>query len=253
MRTRIRRAFAVAAVSALCLTAAACGDSDGEKKSVGESAGERATDQPKDAPEDQPKDEPKDGASDAEPLTAAQMKAATATAQDLPAGFTKSGSTANDERFTADKKECQPIVVFMGGAIDGATIGGNVDFEGDGGNSLFSQQVFTFSGGGAEDYTKAIGTALETCTAFSFTDEGDKTSVTVRKITAPKVGEESHAFRLKMTATGSPVTFEVDIVAARQGSGATRFVFVPGDAAGHKSFDDLVKRVGDRFVRGAGS
>ncbi|MCM2388512.1 hypothetical protein [Streptomyces albipurpureus] len=228
MSIRMRRgAAALAAVSVLGLTAAACGGSDGDKKS-------------------------EKGQSDAKPLTAAQMKAGVITPADLPAGYKPMGDGESaGSGHKADKKECQPIAEFMNDKVSGATVGGDVDLQNANGDSLISQQVLTFSGSGAQDFMKEAATALGECTAFSVEQGGQKVEVKVEKISGPKAGEDSHNFRMKMKMASLSIEIETNLLVARQGTGITRIAHIPGDATGHKDFDDLAQRAGDKFAKAA--
>ncbi|WP_406000963.1 hypothetical protein [Streptomyces sp. NBC_00829] len=241
MRTRIRHGVAaVAAVSALCFTAAACDGSDGKKPSDGK---ERAEE-----------DGGKAAGASGTPLTAAQMAAGTLVAKDLPAGYKASKpDEAADEKYTTDKQDCAPIAAFLNEKVAGATTGGMVDFAGEGGDAMLTQRVFTFPGRGAEDHVKAVGAALEVCTSFAVAQGGEKLQITVKKITGPKAGEESHTFRMKTSIPSLSLNFESDLMVARQGSGVTRVAFIPADASGHKAFGDLARRAGDKFAKGVQS
>jgi hypothetical protein len=97
------------------------------------------------------------------------------------------------------------------------------------------------------------GTALETCTAFTFEQEGEQLKVTVEKITGPKAGEESCTFRTKTEIPALAMKFESDMLVARQGTGVTRVAFIPADATGHRAFDDLAERAGKKFTKGVQS
>lgn len=233
MRIRMRRGAAAAlAVSALCFTAA-CGGAADQKQ-------DKADDKAKEAPAPAP-------------LTAAQMKAATLELKDLPAGWKVTKPEPSNEDPKADKPECQPIAGTFADKVAGATVGGDQEFEG--GERSLAQQVFTYQdSSGATDFVKAISTALDTCKGFSFEMEGMKADVKTEKITAPKAGEESLAFRVKMVFPEmAEVKFEINLMVARQGTGVTRVAHVPADASGHKDFDALAKLAGDKFTKGAQS
>ncbi|MGW4200006.1 hypothetical protein [Streptomyces sp. NPDC004726] len=251
MRARTRHsAAAVIAAAALCFTAVACSGSDDDKKSSpsGEPTGTVRAATADDSDNAGGSQKPADAR--AEPLTAAQMKAATLQVKDLPPGYTAGQSVPDRTKYTADQPQCQPIAEFLDGEVTGATTGGSVDFEGPGGKSMLTQQVFTFPGKGAEDLVKGVGTALESCTKFTYKDaDGEKSEIGVRKIDGPEAGEESHAFRMTMATAGSPIKVEVDMLVARQGTGGTRIGFLAPDAEGRKAFPDLAKRAGDKLVK----
>ncbi|MGW6456423.1 hypothetical protein ACWF94_10920 [Streptomyces sp. NPDC055078] len=240
MRTRRRRgAAAVLAVSALCLTAAACGSGD----DTSDKGDKKANEQAKDQEQGQEKGQ-------AEPLTAALMKAGTLEVKDLPAGYEAGKPEPDDETYTADKKECGPIAQLLADKMPGVTTGTSVEFQGDGGNSAVTQQVLTFPGKGAEEFVKSVGTALESCTAFVHGADAEKIEVKVEKLQGPVFGEESHSLRLSLNIAQLSMKFDVNLMVARQGTGVTRFSYVPENASGHKNFDDLAKRAGDKFVKG---
>ncbi|MEU0988499.1 hypothetical protein [Streptomyces sp. NPDC005953] len=222
---RMRRGVAsLAAVSALCLTAAACGGSDEQKS------------------EKAPK-------SDAKPLTLTQMKAGLVAPADLPAGFKamEEGEAAGEHK--ADKKECQPIAAFMNQKVSDATVGGDIDLQSN--DAMISQQVITFPGNGAQEFLKEAATALEECKAFSVKQDGEHVDVKVEKISGPKAGEESHAFRLKLKLETLSVEMETNLLVARQGTGVTRIAHIPNNATGHKDFDELAGRAANKFARAA--
>ncbi|WP_328677889.1 hypothetical protein OG905_27060 [Streptomyces sp. NBC_00322] len=244
MRTRMRGVVAAVAVSTLCLTAAACQSSSGDDKKPAKTDAAK-TDAAK------PQETKTDAPAPRTPLTAAQMKAATVELKDLSAGWKSNKvSTGDDPAPKADHPGCQPIADMMGDEIKGATKGSDVDFKHADGKSELSQQVITFAGTGAADFTKAIGAALGTCTTVSFDMEGQKVPVKIKKLDAPKVGEESHAFQMAIVfAPGMEI--KANLLVAHQGTGATRVAYVnTGSGAAQKSFEDLVQLIGDKFVKG---
>ncbi|MER5882320.1 hypothetical protein ABT160_00665 [Streptomyces sp. NPDC001941] len=243
MRTRTRRAAAVAAAVSALLTASACtGDSgEGQKKPA---ASPSAADG-------------KDGGASAggAALTAAQLTAATLEVKDLPAGWKGDKAEATTAGARADKAECQPLAELINRKVTGATMGPDAAFAGQGGNALLNQRVFTFPGAGAAEFTKSIGTSLDTCKGFTASIQGGRAEVTVEKLTAAPTGtEETHAFRLKMKLPElGGITMEMDNAVLRQGSGVTSVSFLPANAAGHPAFADLLKRAAAKFTQGAGS
>lgn len=240
MRTRMRRGMAAALTVSALFTAAACGGSSEDEKKPAAAAKEQ----------DKAKDE-KPAATT--PLTAAQMKAATLEVKDLPAGWKADNTPADDTPApTADKPECQPLAALLADKFKNATMGEGADFQGKGAGIALGQDVFTFDGNGAADFTKAVGTALDSCTKLSFTEGGEKVDLTIEKLSAPKVAEESHTFRMTMSMPGFEL--KISMLVARQGSGVTRTAYLPGqDPAAEKAFDDLVTRTGEKFVKGAQS
>ncbi|MGI5355107.1 hypothetical protein ACQI4E_07275 [Streptomyces sp. CA-252508] len=238
MRTRIRRGVAVAlTVSALTFTAACGGSSD----KGGDSAA-KGKDKDAAAPADKPA---------ATPLTAEQMKAGALTVADLPKGWTAMKNPAStDDVPKADKPECQPIANLMHDKIAGATMGANNEFNGGNGANQLAHQIITFPGTGAADFVTPIGTALEKCTGFTTTMEGAPVKLKVEKLTAPKTGEESHGVRVSMDLGGA-IEFALNVVVARQGTGVSRLVYLPGTPAAAKDLDDLAKRAGEKFVKAA--
>lgn len=246
MRTRMRRGMAAALTVSALFTAAACGGSGDDKKPA--------------AGQEQSKDKDKDKSKDAEapvttPLTAAQLKAATLELKDLPAGWKADNTPAdNTPAPTADKPECQPLAVLLADKFKNATMGEGADFKGKSDGIALGQDVFTFDGNGAADFTKAIGTALDNCTKLSFTEGGEKVDLTVEKLSAPKVAEESHTFRMTMSMPEVGFELKISMLVARQGAGVTRIAYLPGeDPAAEKAFDDLVTRTGAKLVKGAQS
>ncbi|MFI9582175.1 hypothetical protein ACIHCQ_10080 [Streptomyces sp. NPDC052236] len=253
MRTHIRRGTAVAvAVSALFLTAA-CGGSDSssddDKKPTGTAS--------------EAKDTAAEAPADGAPLTAAQLKAATLEVADLPADWKAKTVPVEDlQEPKADKPACQPIVSLFATKVVGATMGKDADFkfkESD--DASLSESVFTFPGTGAADFTKAIGTALASCPDVAFTQDGEKATFKLEKLSIPTVAEESHAFRMSMDM-GEVGTYRLDILVAHQGTGAIRAAYIPTPTnpidkpdtpAKVNPFDDLAKRMGDKLVKGAKS
>ncbi|MFI6639797.1 hypothetical protein [Streptomyces sp. NPDC050504] len=236
--TRIRRGLAAAlAVSALCLTAA-CGDSDDGGKKDGKTA-DKAVD----------KGAGKGAGDGAKPLTAAQMSAGVLALADLPEGWKADKPDTDEETAKVDKPECQALGGFFSTKVEGATMGSEAAFQGDGGGSMLSHQTFTFPGTGAADYVAAVGEALKTCTAFTLTQAGEDMKITVKKLAAPQSGEAAHAFRIAMDIPQLSMKFESDGMVAHQGTGAMRLTFTPPDASGHPAFDDLAKRAGEKFAK----
>ncbi|MFD3438113.1 hypothetical protein ACFWU3_11485 [Streptomyces sp. NPDC058685] len=241
MRTRFGRATAaVLTASALCLTAAACGSSDDDKKPAS-SAGQ---------------DTAKDGAGKgadkpATVLTAAQMKAATLAVKDLPAGWkADAAAPATDEAPPkADKPVCQPVADLLADKVAGATMGGGQDFTDAKGFNILSQQVMTFPGTGAADFVKAFGPALDGCTGFKVTGE-DGYPVKVEKLAGATAGETSYTFKMTMEIPGFGQGITSHMLVMQQGTGVARLAYVPGDKAAGAAFGDLAKRAGDKFVRG---
>ncbi|MET9106393.1 hypothetical protein [Streptomyces zhihengii] len=245
MRTRMRRGVAAAlTASALVLTAAACGGGEDEKKPAasGEAGGDKAS-----APAEE-----KPAAT--EPLTAAQLKAATLVAADLGDGWKAAPIPADDEPAPkADKAECQPIADLMTEVPATASAKGEAaDFEkGAEGDSALSQRAFTYEGTGAADLTKALGAALDACPKLSFTQDGEKVEMNIQKLPgAPKTAEESYAFVMDMPIPGLDMSIKAHLLIARQGTGITRAAYVPGqDPAAAKAFDALIPKIGDKLVK----
>lgn len=242
MRTRIRRtAAAVLTASALCLAGTACGAEDDKKPSASKSGDAKGS----------ANDEPAEESKSVEPLTEAQMKASTLELGDLPSGWSVRKVPASaDAPPKADKPECQPLADMLA-AVQGATVGGDVDFIQAGGTIELAQQVFTLPGTGAADYVESVGTAVKSCTTMSIDMEGAKVPVKVAPLDAPDIAEASQTFTMAMEFAPG-VEIKASVVTAHQGTGATRAVFkhAGGDKV-QKAFPDLVTRVGDKLVKGA--
>ncbi|MER7109718.1 hypothetical protein [Streptomyces sp. NPDC000229] len=237
MRTHIRRGIAVAlTVSALTFTAACGGSSD---KGGDSAAKGKDKETAKEAPA-------------ATPLTAEQMKAGVLAVADLPKGWVVAKNPITATTYKADKPECQPIATLLQNKIDGATMGPTQDFTGGNGLNQLTHQVMTFPGTGATDFVTSIGTAADKCTGFKATMEGVPAQLKVEKLEAPKAGEESHGVRVSMDLGGA-MEYALHFAVARQGSGVSRVVFVPGAPAAAKDYADLAKRAGDKFVKAAQS
>ncbi|MCX4822976.1 hypothetical protein OG883_24405 [Streptomyces sp. NBC_01142] len=236
MRIRMRRGVAAAlTVSALCFSAAACGTEDEKKPAA---AGDKAKDKGEEKP--------------AAPLTAAQMKAALLEVKDLPAGWKSSPAAKDDDIAKVDKPECKALGTVLSGKVEGATMGDTHDFEGAAGTSILSEQVYTFAGTGAVDHMKALSDAVGVCKSFAVTgDEGFP--VKVETLAAPKAAEESLTFKMTLQIPGLGQGISSNLLVMRQGNGVARIAHVPGEEKLAKDFDDLVKRAGDKFVKGAQS
>ncbi|MEU6877101.1 hypothetical protein [Streptomyces sp. NPDC046712] len=238
MRTRIRHGLAAAlAVSALSLTAA-CGGGDAkdDAKKDGDKPAATSAAPTSEAP--------------ATPLTAAQMKAAVLELKDLPSGWKVSKADPTTTVYKADKPECQPFADVMSDEIAGATKGASVDFTVGNNEAELSEEVVTFAGTGAADFTKKLGTALNSCTDFTVEAEGNKIKFAATKLTGPQGVEEAHAFGLSMeVAPGIKIT--PNLVVARQGTGVIRFLHLADAATAKKDFDTLAKLATDKFVKAA--
>ncbi|MER7515744.1 hypothetical protein [Streptomyces sp. NPDC126499] len=242
MRTRIRHGLAAAlAVSALSLTAACGGGStdDGKKKDGADkpSAG-------------MPSPTPTSEAASATPLTDAQMKAGLLELKDLPSGWKTTKRQTGGVVYKAEKPECQLLAGMMSGTIDGSTKGPTADFAIGNNASEISEDVVTFPGTGAADFTKKLTTALDSCPDFAVTADGGKMKFTVKKLTAaPQGADEAHAFEIGMEVAPG-ITIKPNLVFVRQGTGVLRFLHL-ADAAGKKEFDSLSKLATDKFVKAA--
>ncbi|MFC8915716.1 hypothetical protein ACGF5F_11045 [Streptomyces sp. NPDC047821] len=237
MRTRIRRGVAVAlTVSALTFTAACGGSSD--------KGGDKA-DKGKDKAAEQPAEKP------ATPLTAEQMKAGILEAKDLPAGWKAESAPSTDDQAKAEKPECQPLAQLMSDKIDGATMGGNQEFASADGASLLAQQIFTMPGTGAADFVKSVETAAAACATFTMVQDGQPVPVKAAPLPTVKAGESSTGVRLTMEIPELKMKIESDVLIAQQSTGVMRLAYVPMNGEGHKAFDDLAKRGGDKFVKAA--
>ncbi|MFF5972058.1 hypothetical protein ACFY7C_11110 [Streptomyces sp. NPDC012769] len=241
MRTRISRGLAAAlAVSALSLTAACGGGSadDGKKKDGADKPSAGATTSA--APT---------SAAPSGPLTAAQMKAGVLELKDLPSGWKTTKRQTGSAVYKAEKAECQPIAALMNGEMDGATKGPTADFALGNNASEISEDVVTFPGTGAADFTKKLTTALDSCPDFAVTADGAKMKFTVKKTTAPQGAEEAHAFEIGMEVAPG-IVIKPNLVFVRQGTGVLRFLYL-ADAAGMKEYGSLTKLATDKFVKAA--
>ncbi|MFF8279228.1 hypothetical protein ACF05T_24415 [Streptomyces lateritius] len=240
MRTRIRHGLAAAlAVSALSLTAA-CGGGDAKD------------DAKKDKPADKPAAEQTTSAAPAVPLTAAQMKAGVLELKDLPTGWKTTKHEDEKTVYKVDKPACEPFAVMVAGDIAGATKGATADFAVGNNDSEITEEIVTFPGTGAADFTKKLATALDSCTGFTVEAEGEKMKMSVTKRTAPQGAEEALAFGLALEVSPG-VKVEPNIVVARQGTGVMRMLYLSDPATTKKDFDALAKLAADKFVKGAQS
>ncbi|WP_323445867.1 hypothetical protein [Streptomyces yaizuensis] len=222
-----RGAGLVLALSALVLTAA-CGSGDEKKTGTDSTAqGEKGG------------------------IRTEGMPAVLLAVEDLPPGY-KPGQPGPTGGATtkAAKPECQPIAAFLDERIAGATLGGSVDFEGPGGSTQLSQQMFTLPGTGSADLVRDIGAAVGQCARFDATVGGETMTIGVQPIDGPKVGEESRTLNLTTEIKQLQMTFDIQVLVASEGVGLTRLTHVPGKPADRKNFADLARRAGDKFVRG---
>ncbi|OEJ96352.1 sensor domain-containing protein [Streptomyces thermolilacinus] len=235
-RTRARRGAVVAlTASALFLTAACGGSSEKDDKAKGgDSAGQKPA---------------------AAQLTEAQMKAGLLEVADLPAGWKAEAAASSDQAPKAEKPECQPLAVLMSDKVDGATQGGSREFARGTDSAILAQQIFTYSDGdAAAAFVKSVDEAIGKCASFVSVDAGEKMTISTEKLTAPQVGEEAVALRMTMDIPQLGMKLESDVLVARQGAGMTRLAYVPmGEKPDHAAFEDLAKRGGDKFVKGAQS
>ncbi|URN16010.1 MULTISPECIES: sensor domain-containing protein [Streptomyces] len=237
MRIRTYRGTVVAlTASALLLTAACGGPSDGKDGGGGPDGGRGTGQKPASAP-----------------LTEAQMKAGLLEAGDLPAGW-KVGTTMPAEgRPKAEKPECQPLATLMSAEVEGTTKGGERDFRGPG-DSVLAQMVLTYPDrAGAAAFVKGLDGAVGRCRSFTTVQDGRRMSVAAEELTAPKVGEEAFAVRLTMDIPQLGMVLKTDVLVARQGAGITRLGYLPGAEPDPAAFEDLAKRGGDKFAEGARS
>ncbi|MFI8965747.1 hypothetical protein ACIGO8_26970 [Streptomyces sp. NPDC053493] len=241
MRTRISRGLAAAlAVSALSLTAA-CNGSDDPAKDGADKPSAGATGTASAAPTSK---------APATPLTAAQMKAAAMELKDLPAGWKVAKTDDDNTNYKADKAECQPLAAVMSADVEGSTLGASADFVLGRQQSELSEEVVTFSGTGAADYTKKLATALDACTDFTVDVEGQKTKFSVRKLTAPQGAEEVLAFGLTMEVAPG-IKIEPNLVVGRQGAGVFRMVHLADTTSTKKDFDSFAKLATEKFAKAA--
>jgi hypothetical protein len=239
MRIRARRIAAVSAVSVLSFTLAACSGSEDEKKS----------DQAQEQTQGATKEQEKQPEAPAQPLTEAQMQAAVLDVKDLPEGYTAMKATDDDFTYTPNRPECAPIAAFLSGKVAGATMGPSTDFQGPGKKSALSAQVFTFAGKGAEEMVKSVGTALESCTEFTFKDpDGEESTIKVAKSEGVQVGENSQNFTMTLVLAEN-INMEVHMAVIQQGTGVARLGFTTPDNLGEKVLADITKTAGDKLVK----
>ncbi|CAL9409969.1 hypothetical protein [Streptomyces sp. enrichment culture] len=236
-RTRVRRGAVVALTASALFLTAACGGSSGkkdDKANGGDSAGQKPA---------------------AAPLTEAQMKAGLLEIADLPAGWKVEAAASSGQAPKAEKPECQPLAVLMSDKIDGTTQGGNREFGRAADSAILAQQIFTYSDGDAATaFVKSVDEAVGKCATFVSVDEGEKMTITTEKLTAPQVGEEALALRMTMDIPQLGMKLGSDVLVVRQGAGLMRLAYVPmGEKPDHAAFEDLAKRGGDKFVKGAKS
>ncbi|MCQ0022658.1 sensor domain-containing protein [Streptomyces somaliensis DSM 40738] len=233
MRIRTRRGTAVAlTASALLLTAACAGPSDGEGDGGDPDGGRKPA---------------------AAPLTGAQMKAGLLETGDLPAGWKVGPTMPAEGRPKAEKPECQPLAALMSADVEGTTKGGERDFRGPG-DSVLAQLVLTYpDAAGAAAFVKGLDGAIGRCASFTTVQDGRRISVAAEELTAPKVGEEAFAVRLTMDIPQLGMELKTDVLVARQGAGITRLGYLPGAEPDPAAFDDLAARGGEKFARAARS
>ncbi|WP_149183187.1 hypothetical protein [Streptomyces sp. TRM49041] len=248
MRIRMRRGAAVAlTVSALVFTAACGGSAEDKSAGAKQKTGESGS------AEQKPEEKPAAG-----PLTAAQMKAGILEVSDLPSGWKVKRVPDSNDVAKADKAKCQPLATLLSDKVEGATEGADVEFSkgvGSGESAMLAQQIFTYDDtASATDFLKSIATAVDACPTFTFTQDGDKVEMKAEKLTVAQVGEESVGLRLTLDIPELNAKVESDLLIARQATGVMRLAYVPmAEKPDHAPFDDLAKRGGDKFVKGAQS
>ncbi|MFE4859912.1 hypothetical protein [Streptomyces sp. NPDC056670] len=191
-----RRTASVALAAATVLLAAACGNSDGKGD--------------KPAAKDAAKASPSAaaGASGAgTPVTAAQLKAALLTAQDVPAGW-KADPDGGPVVGKTEKPECQKLLDLMQSepAPMGAAARQTSNFEYGG------QQVFGFDGDKAAGYLKDFDATLSRCASFSVALEGEKYAATVRPLPVDKAGDASYGYELLLDLGAGKMGFHNYVV-----------------------------------------
>ncbi|MEU8541604.1 hypothetical protein AB0C52_16735 [Streptomyces sp. NPDC048717] len=243
MRTRFTRGLSAAlVVSSLALSAAACGGDDKKDDAKKDGADKPAASASASAAPE--------AAAPAKPLTDAQMKAAALELKDLPSGWKTTKTDDDKSVYKADKAECEPVVAVMNDSLAGATKGPSADFAIGNNDSELSQQIVTFTGTGAADFTKKLAAAVDACASFSVETDGQKMKVGAKKATAPQGAEEAVAFTFALEVAPN-ITVEPTLLVARQGAGLFRLMYLADDAAAKKNFDALAKTATDKFVKAA--
>ncbi|WP_175411149.1 hypothetical protein [Streptomyces sp. TRM64462] len=194
-------------------------------------------------------------AAGAKALTAEQMKAGLLEASELPAGWTEDAAAGAGDKYKAEKAECQPLAALMGDEIEGATAGANREFSRASDSGIFAQQIYTYKDtAAATGFVKGVADAVASCATFTVGEGDEKMEIKAEKLETAKVGEESAAVRLITNIPQLGMKIESDVLVARQGAGLTRVAYAPmGAKPDHASFDDLAKRAGEKFVKGATS
>ncbi|WOI59493.1 hypothetical protein [Streptomyces fradiae] len=236
MHISIRRGAVVALTASALFLTAACGGSSDKEGDKGASEGGGAGQKPA-----------------AAPLTEAQMKAGLLEVADLPTGWKVETAAPSEDKPKAEKPECQPLAQLMSDEVEGATEGGEREFGRNGDSAILAQQIFTYADdAAAKAFVKSVGDAVGACATFTTVQDGEKMTVTAEKLTAPQVGEEAVGLRLGMDIPQLGMKLESDVLVARQGAGMMRLAYVPmGEKPDHSGFEDLAKRGGDKFVKGA--
>ncbi|MEU7021766.1 hypothetical protein ABZ990_14045 [Streptomyces sp. NPDC046203] len=244
MRTRFTRGLSAAlVVSSLALSAAACGGDDKKDDAKKDGADKPAVSaSASTAPE---------AAAPAKPMTDVQAKAAVLELKDLPSGGWKARKAdAGKSVYKADKAVCQPVAEAMNASFTGSTKGPGAEFFIGKNTSELSQQLMTFSGTGAADFTKKLAAAVDACADFSVETEGQKVKAGAKKVTAPQGAEEAIAFTFSMELAPG-FKLEPTMLVVRQGADIFRLMHLADDAAAKKDFDALAKTATDKFVKAA--
>ncbi|HEY7007755.1 MAG TPA: hypothetical protein VH395_02375 [Jatrophihabitantaceae bacterium] len=138
------------------------------------------------------------------------VKAQLLTVDDLPAGW------AADNSSDSDDSGPEPPCLKTMKAAEKATEDAEADFVQGTDFPILQEQLGYFGSQATalRDYAVAVAT-LNRCRDFSFTSEGHKFTGTIGRLSFPKLGQRSAAWRLRLTAEG--LTFGIDLLIVQKG------------------------------------
>ncbi|MFD4130228.1 hypothetical protein ACFXKK_21985 [Streptomyces globisporus] len=185
-----RRLAAVAALLTTVGLASACGDGTGRADAVGSPGNATGTAAGKPAQR-------------TEPLTAAELKPALLTAEQV-AGFEITGSSARDgaaEEPSYDAEEtvspeaCRPVRDATEGDGEETAAARSTMYRGESAVAPRSTNLLSYSEEAARTRMTLLREALGTCDRFSFSNAFGKASVTSEVLDAPDLGDDTLRYR----------------------------------------------------------
>lgn len=166
-------------------------------------------------------------------ITSANVKSLLLTEADVPAGWTAASSSNSSSNASAP--DCLKSFENVGGANGGA----EADFQMGTNGAQFGETLHSIPGGGTA-FIATFTKALNGCKSFSIVSDGQKVNGSITPLSFPRVGDQSSAFTVSISAQGIGISIPVVATESKNNVIAVFSYTELGSSSSSSSFRQLI-------------